>query len=82
MLTVDQYGQIRRAHRDGMGVREIARTFHHSRRKIREVLQQAESRPYTRQKPATAPKLAPFDGGMVEFFLHDESKTTRQSNRL
>lgn len=38
MLTVDDYGRIRRAHRDGMSVRSIARTFHHSRRKIREVL--------------------------------------------
>lgn len=25
MLTVDQYGQIRRAHRDGMSIREIVR---------------------------------------------------------
>ena len=31
MLTVDDYGRIRRAHRDGMSIREIARQFHHSR---------------------------------------------------
>ena len=30
MLTVFQYGDIRRAHRYGMSIREIARTFHHS----------------------------------------------------
>ena len=35
MLTVDDYGRIRRAHRDGMGIREIARRFHHSRQKVR-----------------------------------------------
>ena len=38
MLTVDGYGRIRRAHRDGMSIREIAREFHHSRYKVREVL--------------------------------------------
>jgi hypothetical protein len=35
MLTVDDDGKIRRAHRDGMSIRDIARTFHHSRRKVR-----------------------------------------------
>ncbi len=38
MLSVDDYGRIRRAHRDGMSIREIARQFHHSRYKVREVL--------------------------------------------
>ena len=38
MLTVEEYGRIRRAHRDGMSIREIAREFHNSRYKVREVL--------------------------------------------
>jgi hypothetical protein len=38
MLTVDDYGRIRRAHRDGMSIRAIARQFHHSRYKIRQIL--------------------------------------------
>ena len=38
MLTVDHYARIRRAYRDGMSIGEIARRFHHSRRKIREVV--------------------------------------------
>jgi transposase len=38
MLTVDDYGRIRRAHRDGMSIREMARKFHHSRQKIRKIL--------------------------------------------
>ena len=29
MLTVEDYAKVRRAHRDGMGIREIARTLHH-----------------------------------------------------
>ena len=57
MLTVEDYGRIRRAHRDGMSIRAIARTFHHSRRKIREVLARPEPRPYTRAKDPLAPVL-------------------------
>ncbi len=59
MLTVEDYRQIRNAHRDGMSVRAIARTYHHSRRKIRQVLQESEPQPYTRQKEPAAPKLGP-----------------------
>ena len=54
MLTVEEYRQIRNAHRDGMSIRQIARTYHHSRRKIRQVLQESEPRPYTRQKEPSA----------------------------
>ena len=38
MLKVDDYGKVRIAHRDGMPIREIARCFKHSRRKVREIL--------------------------------------------
>ena len=52
MLTVDDYARIRRAHRDGMSLRAIARTFHHNtRRTIREALQNPEPKPYTRSRP-------------------------------
>ena len=51
MLTVEDYARIRRAHRDGMSIREIARTFCHSRRKIRQVLKHAEPQPYTLSEP-------------------------------
>ena len=60
MLTVDDYGRIRRAHRDGMSIRAIARTLHHSRRKVREALACPEPRPYTRSKDPPAPKLGPL----------------------
>lgn len=78
MLTVDQFGQIRRAHRDGMSVREIARTFHHSRRKIREVLKQAEPAPYTRRKPVNAPKLGPLHATIDDILKADESAPRKQ----
>ncbi len=51
MLKVEDYGRIRRAHRDGVCIREIARTFGHSRRKIRAVLAESEPRPYTLSLP-------------------------------
>ena len=57
MLTVFQYGDIRRAFRDGMSVREIARTFQRSRRKIRQILAEAQPRPYTRTQPMPAWKF-------------------------
>ena len=41
MLTVEDYARIRRAHRDALSVRAIARKFHHSRRKVREALEHA-----------------------------------------
>jgi hypothetical protein len=45
MLTVEDYAWTRRASRHGMSIREIARTFHHSRRKIRGILKEPEPRP-------------------------------------
>jgi hypothetical protein len=60
MLTVDDYAKIRLAHRDGLSIREIARTFHHSRRKIRAILTRPQPLPYTRTKPPHAPVLGPW----------------------
>lgn len=57
MLKVVDYARIRRAYRDGMSIREIARSFGHSRQKIREVLETPEPRPYQRNNPSPAPKL-------------------------
>ena len=45
MLTVDDYGAIRRARRDGKSIRQIAREFDHSRNTIRKILNQAEPNP-------------------------------------
>jgi len=57
MLTVEDHGRIHRAHRDGMGIREIAQSCQHSRRRIRQVLEEPEPRPYTRPQEPWAPKL-------------------------
>ena len=55
MLTVDDYARIRRAHRDGMSLRAIARTFHHTRRTIREALQNPEPKPGVRCQRSSGP---------------------------
>src|SRR4051794_12243229 len=78
MLTVDDYGQIRRAFRDGMSIHEIARTFHRSRSKIRQVLAQAQPKPYTRIKPPPAPMLGPFHALIDAILVADESAPRKQ----
>lgn len=78
MLTVDHYGKIRCAHRDGMSIREIARTFHHSRRKIRQILHEPQPRPYTRSKPAPAPVLGRFQPLIDAILQADESAPPKQ----
>ena len=78
MLTVDDYARIRRAYRDGMSLRAIARTFHHTRRTIREALQNPEPKPYTRTKPPAAPKLDPFKAAIDEILAADEQAPRKQ----
>lgn len=78
MLTVDDYGTIRRAHRDGMSIREIARTFRHSRRKVRQVLAEAQPRPYTRSKPPPAPVLGPFHQAIDAILAADQDAPPKQ----
>ena len=78
MLTVFQYGDVRRAHRDGMSIREIARTFHHSRKKVRQILAEAEPRPYTRSQPTPAPVLGAFHGIIDAILADDENAPPKQ----
>jgi transposase len=78
MLKVDDYARIRRAHRDGMGIREIARTFHHSRRKVREILRNPEPKPYTRTKEPPAPRLGPFQALIDDILAADDHAPPKQ----
>src|SRR5512135_2372439 len=77
MLTVDDYAQIRRAYRDGMSIRAIARVFHHSRHKVRRVLTEPEPEPYTRSRDAPAPKLGPF-WTTIDRILRDDEHAPRK----
>ena len=78
MLSVEDYGVIRRAHRDGMRIRAIARQFHHSRRKVRDALAHPEPQPYTRTKEADAPKLGPFKPTIDQILAADELAPPKQ----
>jgi transposase len=78
MLTVDNYAKIRLAHRDGMSVREIARMFRHSRRKVREVLTNPQPTPYARTKPAPSPVLGAFHAIIDGILSADEDAPPKQ----
>src|SRR3954451_23586707 len=78
MLTVDDYGTIRRAFRDGMSIRQIARTFGHSRRKVRQVLAEPQPKPYTRTQPPPAPVLGPFHAAIDAILAQDEDAPPKQ----
>lgn len=78
MLTVVDYAKIRVAHRDGMSIREIARVFGHSRRKVREVLAQPLPTPYTRTKPPPAPVLGSFHSAIDAILAADEDAPPKQ----
>jgi len=78
MLTVDRYAKIRLAHRDGMSIREIARTFGHSRRKVRAVLAQSQPLPYTRTKPPPAPVLGDWHPTIDAILAADEEAPPKQ----
>jgi transposase len=78
MLTVDDYAKIRIAHRDGMSIREIARTFGHSRRKVRAILANPEPKPYTRSKCPPAPVLGSFHTVIDAILTEDESAPPKQ----
>ncbi len=78
MLTVDDYARIRRAYRDGISLRAIAREFGHSWRKVRQVVEEAEPKPYTRRKPPGSPKLGKFQPRIDEILEGDEHQPRKQ----
>lgn len=76
---MDDYGRIRRAHRDGMSIREMARRFHHSRSKIRQILRgESEPKPNSKRARQSAPKLGPFKARILEILKEDESAPRKQ----
>jgi len=77
MLTVEEYCKIRIAYRDGMSIREIARRFHHSRQKVRQVLEESEPRPYTVPVDRPAPRLGPFKA-VIDAILADDEQAPRK----
>jgi transposase len=78
MVTVDEYGRIRRAHAvDGLSIRALARQFHHSRRKIREILANPEPKRYVRLNPPPS-VLDPFQEILDAILVADEQAPRKQ----
>jgi transposase len=76
VLTVDDYGVIRRARRDGKSIRRIALDFDHSRNTIRYVLKHPEPGSQTRNR--NAPVLGPFQAVIDQVLADDEDAPPKQ----
>jgi transposase len=77
MVPLDKYLHIRIAHRDGMGVNQLARTFHHSKRKIRQILDLEEPKPYPQRLPGPS-VLDPFKPLIDAILKADETAPPKQ----
>jgi transposase len=78
VLTVDDYGAVRRAHRDHMSIRAIARAFHHSRYKVRQILEQSEPVPRRQTRNRPAPVLGQFQAIIDQILADDEDAPPKQ----
>ena len=78
MVTVDDYGAIRRARRDGMTIRQIARQLGHSRKTVRHALVHADPHPEPLTRDRAAPKLGPFQAVIDQILVDDETAPTKQ----
>jgi transposase-like protein len=77
VLTVDDYGAIRRARRDGMSIRRIAREFGHTRKTVRQALSQAEP-PAPTTRVRKAPLLGPVEPIIDRILADDEDAPPKQ----
>jgi transposase len=76
VLTMDDYGAIRRARRDGKSIRRIAREFNLSRITIRKVLTHSE--PISTPRNRFAPKLGPFQSVLDQIVAEDQTAPPKQ----
>jgi len=63
-----------------MSIRALARTFHHSRYKIRQILANPEPQPYTRSGSPAAPVLGAFHGVIDAILVEDEQAPRKQQH--
>jgi transposase len=75
---VDDYGAIRRAKRDGLSIRQIARKLGHSRKTVRHALTHAEPHPEPLTRNRQAPKLGPFQSVIDRILSDDETAPPKQ----
>jgi transposase len=78
VVTVDDYGAIRRARRDGLSIRQIARQFGHSRTTVRHALTHADPHPEPLTRSRPAPRLGPFQALIDQILRDDEAAPPKQ----
>jgi transposase len=78
VLTVNEFARIRKAYRDGMGIRAMARQFGHSPKTIRKALADPEPVAYTLKQPRSAPRLGPFHAVIEQILRDDEQAPPKQ----
>lgn len=76
MVKMDLYARVRRVHRDGLGVRALARLCIHSRREIREILAMPVPKPYVRLNPP--PSIADPLKSRIDAILAADRRVVRQ----
>jgi transposase len=78
MRTVDDFAAIRRAHRDGLSIRQIARQLGVGRDTVRKALNNPEPKPYTLSRPRPAPTFGPFREVADAILAADETAPRKQ----
>jgi transposase len=78
VVTVDDYGAIRRARRDGLSIRQIARQFRHSRKTVRHALGHPDPHPEPLTRDRSAPKLGSFQAVIDQILLDDKDAPPKQ----
>jgi transposase len=78
VLTMDDYGAIRRARRDGKSIRQIAREFKLARKTVRHVLTHSEPRPRPWTRNRAAPVLGSFWTIIDQILADDENAPIKQ----
>jgi transposase len=78
VLTVDDYGAIRRARRDGLSIRRLASQFGHSRNTIRKILKHSEPGPVPVPRDRPAPLLDPVRPIIDQILRDDEDAPPKQ----
>src|ERR1700736_1619286 len=77
MRTVDDFAALRRAHRDGLSIRQIAKQFGVGRDTVRKALAHPEPKPYALGKPRHAPTFGPFHAA-VDAILDADAEAPRK----
>ncbi len=81
MVSMEEYLRIRLAHRDGRGINQLAQSFHHSKRKIRDILDEAEPTPYPKRQQAPS-ILDPFKPIIDAILKVDETAPPKQRHTV